>query len=665
MSASRWKQSGLPAHQKYLYPKVPLLIAGSYAIVSALWIAFSDKALSSIAGGYAHYQTLQTYKGWGFVAVSALLIFYLLRMAWKDILAAYGASSESERRLQLALTSAGGGIWELDLSENGEQLSHVSGELIRRLGLPPDYRLTVAELRSRRHPDDNEEAELKLAQAIASGGTQPYDVRYRVRCEDGLYRWVQLRGSLFASADGRTRRMVGVALDIDEQVRAKQRFSHLLRYDPVTGLSRQGKFIADVDDALGAAPSDRWLALVQLKLLDLDRLIDDVETAEDAALIRLIGDRLHDLPGVLVSRIASDVFALAALPASSPVAAQQIIRNAMERLLAPVRMADGPVKLRVQAGGAIGHPGADTAIGLLRNSGHALELADRTTATEAHWFNEALGVDFSTRIDRIRGLDSAVLRKEIECHYQPLVDLRTGKTSGFEALARWQRQDGRLVMPDDFIGLAEEVGKIAEIGEEVLRQACELAATWPAPHPFIAVNVSPLQLEDPLFPGIVARVLRTTGLSPTRLELEITENALPRDPAIALQRILDLRDLGVLVAIDDFGTGYSSLALLSETPFTRLKIDRSFVSGDGNARLNTIIIDTIINLAQNLDLSTTAEGIETADQALMLAVRGVDLAQGFYFSQPVPAAQASELITKTWPLLPASSDKHPGLRLVQ
>ncbi len=315
----------------------------------------------------------------------------------------------------------------------------------------------------------------------------------------------------------------------------------------------------------------------------------------------------------------------------------------MELLLEPVQIRDGLVKLRIQAGGTLGVPGTDSAVGLLRKSGHALDLAKRTTEIGVRWFNEELSAEFTTRTDRIRGLQTAVFRNEIACHYQPLVDLKTGETAGFEALARWQRPGEALLLPDAFIALAEEHGKIAEIGEEVLKQACAAAASWPSPHPFVAVNVSPLQLEDPAFPAIVAGVLKQTGLAPERLELEITENALPRDPAMALQRLIPLRDLGVLIAIDDFGTGYSSLALLSKIPFTRLKIDRSFVSG--NAPQNAIIVDTIVNLAKNLDLSITAEGVETAEQAATLVAKGVGLAQGFYFSRPVAASEVAALVT--------------------
>ena len=665
MSYGSWKQYRPFARGHSLFRKVPLFIAVTYAVVSGLWILFSDRALSHIAGTYSSYQILQTYKGWLFVAASSLLIFLLLRGAWNGILAAYREALESERRLQLALTAAAGGTWELDLTGNTEELTHISDELIHRLGLPPGQGLTMEELRGRIHPDDAKENDRALRQAISSCGEQPYDVRYRVRCEDGVYRWVRARGNVVAAADGRPQRMVGVAFDIDERVKSEQKLAQLLRYDPATGLPKQSKFLADIDSMLAEASAERWVAVVQLRLLDLDRLIGDAETAEDAQLVRLIGDRLHGLPDMLVGRITSDVFALATSPASSPLAAQRLVRDVLADLREPVPTEGGSVKLRIQAGGTVVHPHAETSIGLLRNSGHALELAGRNADTDIRWLDEELSAEISVRANRIRGLESAVSRGEIECFYQPLIDLATGTTSGFEALARWRSAGEGLLPPSSFIALAEEIGKIAEIGEEVLRQACRAAASWPAPFPFVAVNVSPRQLEDPAFPGVVARTLKETGLPAERLELEITENALPSDETAALHLIVALRDLGVNVAIDDFGTGYSSLSLLSRVPFTRLKIDRSFVSGGANAHQNAIIIDTIVNLAHNLGLALTAEGVETAEQAERLVAKGVDLAQGFYFSEPVAAPRSREFIGRIWPIGPAQPDKQSALRLVR
>lgn len=645
---NRWQENTLLDRSNAVFRRIPVLIAVGYAVVSMVWIAYSDRMLSVVAGEYSRYLELQTYKGWLFVAASALLIYFVLRGAWNNIFAAYESSVESERRLQLALTSASGGIWELDLTEKGYSVDFISDDLVRRLGLPGCGRLTIKDLVERRHPDDVEETSRKLEEATNSEGRPPYEGRNRLRCHDGSYRWFYSRGNVVASPAGKPQRMIGVTLDIDDLVSAEEKARHLLRYDPVTGLSRQHKFLSDVDAALASTSPGQVVAVVQVRLSDINRLVGDLETLEDAALIRAIGDRLHRLSGVIVSRLSSDVFAMATAAPETPAVVQHVIRDALTAFLEPLPTPDGRVKLRVQVGGAVGSAGGETAIGLLRNSGHALEIAERTTEANARWFNEQLGDEFKARNDMAKGLQSAVSNQEIECHFQPLVELRTGKTAGYEALARWRRTRDRLVSPDEFIPLAEELGTIVEIGEEVLRQACQAAASWPAPYPFVAVNVSPLQLEDPLFPVVVARVLSETGLSPHRLELEITENAIPKDSQVAMWRIQALRDLGVSVAIDDFGTGYSSLSLLSKMPFTRLKIDKSFVAGNGNCRENIIIVNTIIDLAKNLGLSITGEGVETMEQARLLGERGVDLAQGYHFSKPVAAEQAAALVTGTW-----------------
>lgn len=648
MPYERWKQSRLIARSDGLFKQMPQLFAGGYLLVSVLWILYSDKALVRIAGGFERYQELQTYKGWLFVAATSLLIFFVLRAAWRGIYAAYETSQESERRLHLALTSAGGGIWELDLNRNDETLAYVSEELIERLGLPPDYHLTFKEWRVRRHPDDGHVVDRRLQQAIYSGGKELFDARIRVRCEDGLYRWVHTRGNVVFTSDGLPDRVIGVALDIDEQVKAEERVSQLLRYDPATGLANQDFFVSQIEGIIEQPQFTGWIAIVQVRLLELDRLLEDAETIEDLPLIRSISNRLHALPMTLTARIATDVFAIAASSTVSQEEARRRVRDVLRKLLEPLSLPSGTVKLRVQVGGVTSTGESGNAAALLRNSGHALDVAERTTDIRVRWFDEQLGAEHSERNRRIQGLETAVRDGEIECHFQPLVDLKTGQTSGFEALARWHRKQEGLIQPDQFIGLAEEIGKIMEIGEEVLRKACAAATAWSSPYPFVGVNVSPLQLEDPTFPIAVARILGETGLSPNRLELEITENALPRDSEVAMRRISALRDLGVGVAIDDFGTGYSSLALLSKLPFTRLKIDRSFVSGSAASQQGTPILDMIVELAQNLGLSITAEGIETFDQAQMVTNKGVDVGQGFYFSKPVAAYRAGELVSRSW-----------------
>ena len=648
MPYNKRKQKRQPSRSDVNYTRVPQFVAIAYAVVSALWILFSDQILAEATGDFADYQYYQTFKGWFFISASSLLIYFLLKSAWSRILAALETARKGEQRLQLAMASAGGGIWEVDLSGNQETIAYIADDLVGRLGLPPGHPITMAEIDNRRHPDDAERIDRHLRQTILSRGEQQYDIRYRLRCKDDLYRWVHSRGNVVMGSDGEVERIIGVALDIDDHVKAEERVTQLLRYDPATGLSKHEKFLDDIDAVLAEAPSERWIALVQFRLLDLNRLTGEGETVEDSNVARIIGDRLHGLQGLLTSRIATDVFALAAVSGTSPSAAQFLARKALREVLEPVALESGQARLQVQAGGIISGSKRETGIALLRNSGHALDLAEKGPDIKVKWFTEALDTEFRIRNQLVQGLENAVANNEIECHYQPLIDLETGVTAGFEALARWRRPNGELVQPDQFISLAEDIGKIAEIGEEVLRQACGCASSWPQPYPFVAVNVSPKQLDDADFPFKVAQILADTRLSPSRLELEITENAVLRDPERAIERIKALRDLGIQIAIDDFGTGYSSLTLLSRLPFTRLKIDRSFISGNGNPREDEIIVNSIIDLAKNLGLSITAEGVEALEQARLLADKSVDLAQGFAFSRPVPATEAFNLVTANW-----------------
>lgn len=649
----RWRENAFLGLSDRLFPRVPYVVAGIYAVASAAWIAFSDRLLVKIAGSYGHYQHLQTYKGWLFVAVSALVILLALKSAWKGILAAYETSLESERRLQLALKCADGGIWEINLAEGHRTLAFISPQLTARLGLASTQRVSMQDLRGRRHPDDVEYIDRALEGFISTDGQHPFDVRYRVRANDGFYRWVHSRGNMVSDRNGNAERMVGVSLDVTEQMEAEERVSQLLRYDPLTGLAKQHKFLADIDDALAKMSIGGVLGVVQVRLLDLDKLIDDTETLEDAKIIRMIGDRLKALAerGLMASRVSTDIFAVSTTELRTQEAVNDSIGHVLGLFSRTLQIDGKCVRLRSQMGGALSPQDGDNAHSLLRNSGHALGKSDRTAGTDIRWFTEGLDTESRKRSDCLRGLANATANGEIECHFQPIVDLATGQTAGFEALARWRRGEG-LVPPDQFIGVAEESGLISEIGEEVLKQACHAAAQWHigSGTAFVAVNVSPLQLDDPVFPAVVARVLAESGLPPARLELELTENALSSDPDLATQRLDTLRQLGISIALDDFGTGYSSLALLRKLPFTRLKIDRSFIADYGQRHEATIIVDMIIDLCQHLGLLITAEGVETREQSEMLSAKGVNLAQGYRFSRPVGVEDAQALLHKRWPV---------------
>lgn len=646
--------------------KTPYIVAAVYAVVSAGWIAFSDRLLVSLAGTYRNYQELQTFKGWLFVVATTIVILVALRSAWNRILAAYDSSRESEERLHMALVSARGGIWERTKGPDGSRVTYISPEFVERFGFSPDLARGLDEFHDRLHPDDRVRLEHALAEV--DGSDQPYDVRFRLRAVDGSYCWLHSRGNVVKGGNRQPDRIVGVALDVTEQVEAERRINQLLRYDPMTGLARSSTFLSDVEDALGSDGTDgAFLGLLQIRLPDLEHLVAEHETIEDARTIRLISERLGRMAssGILASRISTDIFAVSTPRLETAEAVQCALSRVLERLAEPLDVSGRTVHLRLKAGAALHPQDGTTAQTLLRNSGHALASGGTDGEGHIHWFTEGLDEAFRRRSERLQALAEAVARGEIAAHFQPVVDMTSGETAGFEALARWRRANEGLVPPDQFIGLAEQYGHIREIGREVLRQACGAAAGWRTDGiaPFVAVNVSPRQLDDPDFPEVVASVLAETGLAPDRLELEITENALPADPEVAAQRLGSLRALGISIAVDDFGTGYSSLSVLARLPFTRLKIDRTFVGGYGVHQQSTIIVDTIIDLCRSLRLSITAEGIETPEQADLLCTNGVALAQGYYFSRPVPPADAEALLGHQWPV--RSGQEPPHLQILR
>jgi EAL domain-containing protein (putative c-di-GMP-specific phosphodiesterase class I) len=251
-------------------------------------------------------------------------------------------------------------------------------------------------------------------------------------------------------------------------------------------------------------------------------------------------------------------------------------------------------------------------------------------------------------------LRSATLLQQLELHYQPVVCSRTRRVTGFEALLRWRHPTRGMVPPGEFISVAEEIGVIVPIGAWVLHQACAEAATWPD-HLAVAVNLSPIQFRSRALESTVADALRTSGIAPQRLGLEITESVLLEDSQSTLSILHAIHALGVRFALDDFGTGYSSLSYLRSFPFDTIKIDRSFV-GDLQRRDECIaIVRAVTGLGRSLHMNTIAEGVETEEQFAILAAEGCTEIQGYLFSKPVPAGALPALIDRlSGPRLPAA-----------
>jgi predicted signal transduction protein with EAL and GGDEF domain len=291
---------------------------------------------------------------------------------------------------------------------------------------------------------------------------------------------------------------------------------------------------------------------------------------------------------------------------------------------------------------------------LLRNADMALYRAKAEGRGSYHFFQPEMDSQMQERRRLELDLRKALLAEEFELHYQPLIDLASREVSGFEALIRWNHPERGVIPPAQFIPVAEDIGLIVQIGDWVLKQACNDAARWPGKLK-IAVNLSAAQFRNPMLPLSIVSALAHSGLPATRLELEITETVLLQDDQAVLNALHEIRQLGVRICMDDFGTGYSSLSYLRSFPFDKIKIDRSFIKELGKEQNDCLaIIRAVTKLGASLGMITTAEGVETKEQLEILRAEGCTQAQGYLFSRPRPVAEIPDLLRQLRPRVHAA-----------
>jgi len=431
--------------------------------------------------------------------------------------------------------------------------------------------------------------------------------------------------------------------------RYEMRLQHVAHYDSLTGLANRALFQDRVSHALARAKrSEGKLALL---LLDLDRfkLVNDSlgHMAGDMLLSEVAG-RLNttlrtsdtvarlDTPLGTVARLGGDEFAILIEDAAHERGAVRVAERMLESLRDPIAVGADSLTITTSIGIAIYPDDAGNLHDLLRCADVAMYQAKQRGRHNYQLFNEQLHTAALGRMRAETALRSALAQDEFVLHYQPQHDLRTNRTVGVEALLRWQ-QGERLVPPGEFIGLLEETGLIAAVGEWVLRESCrELAASKGRGPGYVAVNLSPRQFEQDTLVQQVRSALDDSGLQPNQLELEITEGVLMRDQEQSLRVLHELKSVGVRLALDDFGTGYSSLAYLKDYPVDVLKIDRAFVrdiDAEGNG---AALAAAIIQMGHTLDLKVLAEAVETKEQLEFLRGHNCDMAQGFLLGRPEP-----------------------------
>src|SRR3982751_2847342 len=472
------------------------------------------------------------------------------------------------------------------------------------------------------------------------------DVVVRPASEEDVH-W-SLSGNPIFDERGRFLGFRGIGTDLTEQRKSEREISRLARFDSLTALPNRAMMRQTLEEALrNSAHRQKGCALF---MIDLDRFKNVNDTLGHPigdALLRQVADRLKAVMGNhgQVGRLGGDEFQ-AVLPGAVDIGLlESLARTLIEQVSRPYMIEGHKVTIGASLGIAIGDPGRASADALVRNADLALYAAKGSGRGKHCFYQASMHTEAAERQLLENDLRQAIDRGELSVHYQPVVHAAGEEISGFEALVRWQHPARGPISPAKFIPLAEEAGLIGRIGEWVLRTALEEAKQWPD-QLRVAVNLSPLQFNDPGVVAMVANHLRETGVRAGRLELEITEGVFLAEGDSTDETFAKLKQLGVRLALDDFGTGYSSLGYLKKAPFDKIKIDQSFVRGAASisaTNRNAAIIRAIVTLAETLGMDTCAEGVETHDDLQLIRELGVSMVQGYIFGKPSESSVAREL----------------------
>lgn len=490
--------------------------------------------------------------------------------------------------------------------------------------------------------------ERAVAELRSTGICRPFEKEY-IR-KDGSRVPVLIAAAMF---EGSSELGVSFALDLTERKRAEEQMRHMANHDALTGLPNRILLQDRLNQALSHAHRHRnWVAILFIDL-DFFKYIND-------SLGHQIGDKVLQMAaarlqkclreGDSVARLGGDEFVISLPALSDSGDVEQVARKVLDKLARPFLVEGHELHISGSIGISV-YPddGADVET-LMRAADTAMYHAKEMGRGKFQFFTAALNRVAQQRLKVGKRLRHALLHDEFVLHYQPQVDMASGRIFAAEALLRWQRPRSQPVSCGTFIANAEESGLIVPIGEWTLRQACRQLKIWrDAGHPDlkIAVNLSPRQLEPADFCSMVGQILDETGIPAGALELEITESIFLQRSEFNLSTLTKLRDMGVRLSVDDFGTGYSSLAYLQRFPVNALKIDQSFVRDIGTDRNRTALITAIIAMASSLQLGVMAEGVETREQASFLLAHGCHSGQGFYFSKAVPAQDFSDLLYRS------------------
>ena len=565
-------------------------------------------------------------------------------ITYEDISArvnAEAALAEQNERFDAALTNIPHGVCMFDADN---RLILCNAGYAKLYTLPPDLTLAGAPLQ-------------RILDHRALSGAAPVDVSNYFDFADEAQAAQSARSRRFKLLDGRTVRVaynptssggfVATHEDVTQAVQAEEQIRHMGSHDSLTGLPNRSHLRDRMSEALARI---RRGGMFCVHYLDLDNFksandthghsIGDLLLKEAAERFRLCLRETDTL-----ARLGGDEFVVLQGEMERPEQAGDLARRLIEMITEPFDLDGRQVYLGVSIGVSVSPNDGLDVDALLRNADMAMYRAKAEGRNTYRFFELAMDARIQQRRALELDLRRAVANEEFELYYQPQVDARTETITGCEALLRWRHPSRGMVPPAEFIPVAEEIGVIVPLGAWVIQEACREAANWPK-HIGVAVNLSSAQFKGLTLVQTIIGALEASGLSPLRLELEITESALLVNSESTIATLNQLRALGVRIAMDDFGTGYSSLSYLRSFPFDKIKIDRSFIKDLGEEGDCAAIVKAVASLGVALGMTTTAEGVETAEQLRQIRAHGCNEVQGYFFGRPCPANALPALFHK-------------------
>ena len=545
----------------------------------------------------------------------------------------------SEGRLSSLLSLSADWIWEQDAEL---RFTYFSDGIEAATGISPTLLIGRQRLAS---DDYDAPADAVAAYEACIDGRKAFrDFTYGYRRTDGVQRYIRISGEPVFDDGGNFQGYRGVGRDVTEVTIAERKVHELARYDSLTNLPNRNMFLGELDRTITRARRHDEKFAVCFVDLDRFKVINDT-LGHDAGdeLLKVMAERLGGAvrEGDLVARLGGDEFVVLLRGEFDAADLDSVAQKALAAIGEPVVIHGCSFLVTGSIGVALFPADGQDAATLLRRADAAMYLAKDRGKNNVQVYTAALADTAARQFELETALRLALSRNELLLHYQPKIEIASGRMLGVEALVRWAHPTRGLVPPGDFIPLAEERGLIVPIGRWVIQAACRQIRDWRSAGlraPSVAVNLSARQFVSDTLVEDLVHALALYGLAPPDLEVELTESVLMADPQRANEVLGQLHAMGVRISIDDFGTGYSSLSYLKRFPAHTVKIDRSFISGLPSDPDDTAITQAVIAMAHSLGLTVVAEGVETAEQLDLLRHMGCDEAQGYLLGRPMPAA---------------------------